>query len=135
MATKSKNASRLKSVYAKYIAEIVQKEVKGQHIGLVSVNEVIVNDDNSLCKVYVTFLGSAHPHLAFEELKKSEGFVRSRLAKKVSVYKVPEIRFIYDESFDRADRIEAALRREEEDLQRIRPEEEDEDEFEEGEEE
>ena len=133
MAPKSKNASRLKSVYAKYIAEIVQKEVKGPHIGLVSVNEVIVNDDNSLCKVYVTFLGSAYPHLAFEELKKSEGFVRSRLAKKVSVYKVPEIRFIYDESFDRADRIEAALRREEEDLQRIRPEEEDE-EFEEEEE-
>ena len=128
MAGKSKNASRLKSVYAKYIAEIVQKEVKGPHIGLVSVNEVVVNDDNSLCKVYVTFLGSPHPQMALEELKKSEGFVRSRLAKKVSVYKVPEIRFIYDESFDRADRIEAALRREEESLAKLRPEDEEDEE-------
>lgn len=117
MPGNSKNASRLKSVYARHIAEIVQKEVKGRYIGLVSVNEVVVNEDNSLCKVYVTFLGAPHPHKAMEELKNSEGFVRSRLAKKVSVYKVPEIRFVYDESFDRADRIEAALRREEESLQ------------------
>ncbi|MCR5079581.1 MAG: ribosome-binding factor A, partial [Bacilli bacterium] len=47
-----------------------------------------------------------------EELKKSEGFVRSRLAKKVSVYKVPEVRFLYDESYDRFDRIEKALKKE-----------------------
>ncbi len=116
MAKSSKNGARLKSVYAKYIAEIVQREIKNPHIGMVSINEVVVNADNSLCKVYVTFLGAPHPHKAFEELKKTEGFVRSRLAKKVSVYKVPEVRFLYDESFERASSLEEALRKESEDL-------------------
>ena len=113
----NKNSSaRMKAVYSRYIAEIVQREIKKPSIGLVSINEIVVNEDNSLCKVYVTFLGAKYPHQAFEELKKTEGFVRSRLAKKVSVYKVPEVRFLYDESFERAQSLEEALRKEEEQL-------------------
>ena len=87
MAKSSKNGARLKSVYAKYIAEIVQREIKNPHIGMVSINEVVVNADNSLCKVYVTFLGAPH-----------------------------EVRFLYDESFERASSLEEALRKESEDL-------------------
>ena len=121
----NKSSSRLKSVYAKHIAEIVQRDIKNPHIGLVSINEVVVNDDNSLCKVYVTFLGAPHPHKAFEELKKTEGYVRSRLAKKVSVYKVPEVRFLYDESFERASSLEKALKKEEADLANFQNEEDD----------
>lgn len=124
MAGNSKNSARLKSSYAKYIAEIVQREIKNPKLGMVSVNEVVLNEDNSVAKVYVTFLGAKYPHQALEELKKSEGFVRSRLAKKVSVYKVPEVRFLYDESYDRFDRIEAALRKEQEDIDHFSSEEE-----------
>ena len=111
---------RMKSLIGKYVAEIVQREIKDPHLGLVSVNEVVVNDDYSLAKVYVTFFGAKYSLQTLERLKKHEGFVRSSLAKKMSVYKVPSIRFVYDESFDRAQRIDEALRKEEAELEALK---------------
>lgn len=111
---------RMKAIIGKYISEIVQREIKDPHLGMISINEVIVNDDYSLAKVYVTFFGAKYPLQALEQLKKHEGFVRSSLSKKMNVYKVPVIRFVYDESFDRAQRIEEALRKEEAELQALK---------------
>lgn len=109
MANKS---GRIKSEISRYIAEIVRGELKKPSIGLVCVNEVIVSDDYSYADVYVTFLGEKYPHQKIAELKKTEGFVRSSLAKKLSIYKVPKVRFVLDETSLSASRIEEALARE-----------------------
>ncbi|MBQ2052420.1 MAG: 30S ribosome-binding factor RbfA [Bacilli bacterium] len=111
---------RVKALIARNVAEICQMELKNPHIGLVSVNEVKVSDDYSYCKVFVTFLGAKYPYQALEELKKTEGFVRSSLAKKMDLYKVPRIVFVYDESYDRAARIEEALALEAEELESLK---------------
>jgi ribosome-binding factor A len=107
---------RVKALLGKNIAEICQREIKNPCIRLISVNEVKVSDDYSYAKVYVTFFGAKYPHQRIEELKKLEGYVRSSLSKKMDLYKVPQIEFIYDESYDRADRIEELLALEEEEL-------------------
>lgn len=44
-----------------------------------------------------------------QELEKVKGFCRKELSQISSAYKVPEIRFKYDETIDQADRIEAIL--------------------------
>lgn len=111
---------RIKALITRNISEICQMELKNPHIGMVCVNEVKVSDDYSLAKVYVTFLGAKYPKQALEELKKTEGYVRSSLAKKMDLYKVPSICFIYDESYDRADRIEKALAKEEADIEKLK---------------
>ena len=111
---------RVKALIARNVAEICQMELKNPHIGLVSVNEVKVSDDYSYCKVFVTVLGAKYPYQALEELKKTEGFVRSSLAKKMDLYKVPRIVFVYDESYDRAQRIEDALALEAEELEALK---------------
>lgn len=103
---------RIKAVIAKDISEIISREIKNPHIGLVSVNEVVVNDDYSEAKVYVTFFGD-HPKTKLAELKKASGFARSSLAKKMDLYSVPKITFILDESFDKAESLDKALEREE----------------------
>ena len=110
---------RIKALIEKNLMDIVRSEIKDPKIGMVSVNEVEVNSDSTLAKVYVTFFASPHPHLAFEQLKKKEGVVRTSLAKKMDLYKVPKVVFVYDESFERADRIEKALKKEEEDLKKL----------------
>lgn len=107
---------RIKALIERNLMDIVRGEIKDPKIGMVSVNEVEVNSDSTLAKVYVTFFGAKYPHQAFEQLKKKEGYVRTSLAKKMDLYKVPKVVFVYDESFDRADRIEKALKKEEEDL-------------------
>ena len=110
---------RIKALIEKNIMDIVRGEIKDPKIGMVSVNEVVNNRDCSEVKVYVTFFGAKYPHQAFELLKKKEGFVRTRLASKMDLYKVPKVVFVYDESFERADRIERALKKEEEDIQNL----------------
>lgn len=116
---------RIKALIAKNISEIVSSEVKNKHIGLVSVNEVTVNDDYSEARVYVTFFNAKYPYQNLAELQKTAGYVRSSLAKKMDIYKVPKINFIYDESFDRAHRIDTLLKQEEEDLSKMKIDEED----------
>ncbi|MDO5330154.1 MAG: 30S ribosome-binding factor RbfA [Bacillota bacterium] len=108
---------RIKHLIGKNIADIVQLEIKNPKIGMVSVNEVEVYNDYSKAIVYVTFLGQKYPHQRLLELKKSEGFVRSKLAKRLDLYKAPQIEFVYDESFDRMDSLEKALQKEGDDLE------------------
>ncbi len=107
---------RLKAIIGKDIADIVSREIKNPHVGMVSVNEVVVNSDCSEAKVYVTFFESGHEASRLKELKKSEGFVRTSLAKKLDVYKVPKVSFHLDETFKKAASLEDALSREQRQL-------------------
>ena len=110
------SGARLSSLIARLIPEIILRDIKNPHVGLVSVNEVRVNSDHSLAKVYVSFLGAKYPKQNFEELCSLKGLVRSRLSKKLGVYKAPDIVFVLDESFDVAESLEEALKKEESDL-------------------
>jgi ribosome-binding factor A len=107
---------RVKAIIGKDISDILTFEIKNPHIGMVSVNEVVVNSDNSLAKVYVSFIGAKYPKQNFEELTRLKGLVRSLLAKKLDIYKVPDILFVMDDSFDRAHSLDQALEKEEADL-------------------
>jgi ribosome-binding factor A len=107
---------RIKAVIAKDISEIIAFELKNPHIGMASVNEVVVNDDYSLAKVYVSFIGAKYPRQNLEELQRCKGAVRSSLAKKLDLRKVPDIVFIYDEQFERAERLDEALAKEAQDI-------------------
>ena len=105
---------RMKALIARNISDIVNFELKKPSIGMVSVNEVRVASDYSEAKVYVSFMDGKYPHQRLLELKATEGYVRTSLAKKMDVYKVPKIRFFLDESLESALRLEEALRKEDE---------------------
>ncbi len=111
---------RIKALLTKNITDIVMREIKNPRIGMVCVNEVTVTPDNGEARVYVTFLGVKYPHQALLELKKTEGFVRTSLAKKMDLYKVPKVTFYYDETADQAAHLEATLRKEEEELENLK---------------
>ena len=113
---------RIKALVSRNISDILTFELKNKRIGIPSVNEVILNGDNSIAKVYVSFLGAKYPHQNLEELNRCKGFVRSSLAKKMDVYKVPDIIFVYDDQFDRAESLDKALRKEENELSSLKKE-------------
>ena len=111
---------RVKALIGKNISDILTFELKNPHIGLVSVNEVVVNSDDSLARVYVSFMGAKNPKKNLEELTRCKGVVRSSLAKKLDVFKVPDILFVLDETFEKTASLDAALAREAEDLERAK---------------
>ncbi|MCF0112694.1 MAG: ribosome-binding factor A, partial [Bacilli bacterium] len=51
---------RVKAIIARNIADIVHNELKKKGLGLISVNEVLVSDDYSYAKVFVSFLEEGH---------------------------------------------------------------------------
>ena len=107
---------RVKALIERNIRDIVAFEIKNPKIGFVVVNDVEVYDDLSGAKVYVSFLDTKYGRQKAAELNKCSGFVRSSLAKKMDIYKVPKIFFIYDETMEKAARIDEALAKEEEEL-------------------
>ena len=111
---------RVKSLIARNLMDILTFELKNPNLGMPSVNEVDVNGDNSLAKVYVSFLGSKNPKKNLEELNRCKGYIRSSLAKKMDVYKVPDLLFLYDERFDEADRLESLLKKEGEEIEKAK---------------
>lgn len=102
---------RIQSVIGKNITEIIQFEVKNPHIGFVTIQEVKVSTDFSYAKVYVSFLGSKNPHENLQALNKCKGFIRSSLAKKLDIRKTPEITFVLDDSYEKAEHLEELIKK------------------------
>ena len=101
------------------MTEIIQFELKNPRIGFCTVSEVWVSSDFSYARVYVSFLGAKYPKQNLEELNKTKGYVRSSLAKKLDIRKTPEISFYLDETYEKANRLDEVLKKEQEDLDKI----------------
>lgn len=112
----AQRSGRIKALIGRNISDILMFDLKNPKVGMPSVNLVELNGDNSLAKVYVSFLGSKHPQKNLEELNRCKGVVRSLLAKRMDLYKVPEIQFFYDTRFDEEEHMNALLKKEEEEL-------------------
>ena len=68
-------------------------------------------NDLSQAKVYVTFLGKQGRNDAgMRVLNQSKGFIRSQVAKKIKIRKMPELIFIQDTSLEQGNKIENILK-------------------------
>lgn len=106
----AKKGPRIAMLIKKNISDIILFELKDPMMKLVSVNDVVVNNDNSLAKVYISHLEKDKTDQALNELNHIKGFIRSSLAKKMDIYKVPEIAFFKDDLIDRYERIDKILK-------------------------
>lgn len=111
---------RIQSIIGKNISEIIQFEIRNPKIGFCTVSEVWVSSDFSYARVYVTFLGSKFPKQNLEELNKCKGFVRSSLAKKIDIRKCPEITFYLDETYEKVNRLDEILKKEQEQIEKMK---------------
>lgn len=100
---------RLNVSIQKYISDILQFDVRNPDIGFVTVTGVQITSDYSLAKVFVSFLGTKNPQARLEALEKSKGYIRSELAKKLTIRKCPQIIFTLDNSYEQGKRIEDIL--------------------------
>ena len=101
---------RIATLIEKNITDIIIFELKNPIMRLVSVNSCDVNHDFSLAKVYVSHLDVRKINDAVKELNSAKGFIRSSLSRKMDTYKVPELVFIKDDTYERAQRIESIIK-------------------------
>ena len=77
---------------------------------MVTVADVEVSGDLQVVKVFVSILGDERGKKnAINGLKKMEGYVRRNIGKRVWLRLTPDIRFVYDDSFERGQRVSSLL--------------------------
>lgn len=94
----------------KEIAVLVHQAVRDHALPSVSVSDVEVTKDLDLAKVFVTTLVSEQSTAAVKALNEMAYEFRRELSRTLKMRRVPEIRFHYDDSVDRGERIESLLR-------------------------
>ena len=88
------------------LSEIIRMELKDPRVGLITITDVEVTQDNEHAKVFFTALGEPVQQEAAERaLNHASGFLRSSLAKVMKLRTVPQLRFNYDVSVERGVRL------------------------------
>ena len=101
---------RLEKIYARELAEVLRNEVKNPLLSFVTVTKVAITKDLSIATIYYTVMGDENEIEATKKaLENAKGFLRSELASRVNMRKVPDLKFKYDESLAYGNRIEELL--------------------------
>lgn len=101
---------RLEKIIVREISNIILSEVKDDRLKYVTITNVFLTNDLSIATVYFTILGSEEQITSTtKNLLEAKNFIRSSLAKRIEVRKIPDLRFKYDSSFEQGNRIESIL--------------------------
>ena len=102
---------KINGIIQRELTQILQLEVKDPKIGFCTITAVDVTKDLSIAKIYVTFLGKDYKKRdGLAALERSKGFIRSLLAKRLTIRRVPELVFLLDESLEYGNKIEGILK-------------------------
>ncbi|MDI5933297.1 30S ribosome-binding factor RbfA [Halomonas sp. M4R5S39] len=107
-----KRTDRVADQLQKELAVLIQREVKDPRLGMVTVSGVEVSRDLGYADVHVTLLGEDTPERIKENLKvlrQAAGFLRGQIARRIKLRHVPELRFHYDESVVRGQRLSSLI--------------------------
>lgn len=116
-----KNENRLGRIneeLKKEISQIISFELKDPNItGLISVTAAKITPDLKYAKVFVSILNAKDTKGSLEGLKKSAGFIRTEIAKKMNLRITPELIFELDDSIEygaKMDKLIEEVRRQDE---------------------
>lgn len=108
-----KRADRVSAELRREIALLVHAAVREHALPSVSVSDVEVTRDLDTATVYVTALLGDESKQAVAALNGLAREFRHALSQTMRLRRVPEIRFRYDDSVDKGERIESLLKGEE----------------------
>lgn len=103
--------NRIDEELKKEISNIISFKLKNPNItGMISVTKVKVTTDLKFAKVYVSILNSKNLKDTLAGLKKSSGFIRTEVAKRINLRTTPEIIFVLDDSIEYGAKIDSILK-------------------------
>ncbi len=105
MPRSSGRAQKVGDQIQRELSEIIHRELRDPRVGLITLTAVDVSPDCAYATVFFTCLDNAHIPVAKEGLQRATGFLRAQLGKRIKIWTTPELRFVYDESVERGDRL------------------------------
>ena len=112
MQKNSNRMNRINEELKKEVSNIINYDLKNPHLegGLISVTKVITTPDLRFARVYVSMINVKSKKEALAILKKSAGFIRTEVARKVNLRTTPEFIFLFDESIEYGSRIDSIIK-------------------------
>lgn len=101
---------RISALFRKELGAMVHDAVRDKLVPSVSVSDVEATRDLAYADVFVTAFLPDQAATAVKTLNEHAWEFRKELARRVDLRTVPELRFKYDDSVDRGERIEGLLR-------------------------
>jgi ribosome-binding factor A len=107
---------RVDEAIRQVIGDAVAGELKDPRVGFVTVTDVSTSADLSHARVYVSVLGEdgrasslEQRQASLEGLRSAHGFLQGRLASELRLKRTPTLEFCYDDTIDRALRVDALI--------------------------
>lgn len=119
MQKNSNRMNRIDEELKKEISYIISQELKDPNItGLVSVTKVVTTPDLRFSRVYVSMINSKSNKENLARLKKSAGYIRTAIAKRINLRITPELIFEFDESLEYGSKIDTIIKNITQDLKK-----------------
>ncbi|HVL34373.1 MAG TPA: 30S ribosome-binding factor RbfA [Burkholderiales bacterium] len=100
---------KLGDLIQRELSELVQRELRDPRVGMITITGVDVSPDFSHARVFFTTLDPGSVAAAEQGLRRAAGFLRTQLARRIRLYTTPQLRFEYDPSVERGDRLSRLL--------------------------
>lgn len=111
---------RVDEAIRQVIGDAVARELKDPRVGFTTVTDVRTSPDLRHARVYVSVLGRggdrvggpstpAEREATLEGLRSAHGFLQARVAGELHLKRTPTLEFVYDDTTDRALRVEELI--------------------------
>jgi ribosome-binding factor A len=107
---------RVDEAVRQVIGDAVARDLKDPRVGFTTVTDVRTSPDLRHARVYVSVLGAGGGPSQPDEreatlagLRSAHGFLQARIAGELHLKRTPELEFIYDDTTDRAMRLERLI--------------------------
>lgn len=91
------------------LARIIRSEFKDPRVGMITVLNVEMTPDLKHAKIYISVLEDEKVSETVKVLNKAAGFFRAQIAKAIQLRIVPDVRFVFDDTIIRGNRITQLL--------------------------
>jgi ribosome-binding factor A len=101
---------RVDEAIRQVIGDALASDLKDPRVGFVTVTDVKTSSDLSHARVYVSVLGEAHTREdTLAGLRSAHGYLQGRIARELKLKRTPTLEFSYDDTTDRAMRLDALI--------------------------
>lgn len=109
MVKSNNRKQRVADLIQTALAEILQREAQRLQCGMVTITDVNVTKDLTFAKIFVSVLDDSRVKESLMALNEASKFLRYELAHAVKLRMTPELKFIYDDSIVRGNRISSLI--------------------------
>jgi ribosome-binding factor A len=107
---------RVDEAIRQVLGDAVAGDLKDPRVGFVTVTDVRTSPDLRQARVYVSVLGATggasdetEREATLDGLRSGHGFLQARIARELHLKRTPTLEFIYDDTTDRALRVEELI--------------------------